>query len=155
MHGTQGNGLSKPRLVLRRHGMAKLTGVMAAAALAVPAAAAGYAAPGDSATFTGQGPNPDTQAAATFTGPGPNPDTQGLVLHRDTQGTLVLHRDGSKAVPFVADTGASATTSSDGFDWGDAMIGAGAVLGIAALGAAGLTLRRRTAIGADSVAARS
>jgi hypothetical protein len=145
MDGRQGNGLSKGRLVLRRHGMAKLTGVIAAAALAVPAAAIGYAAPGDSTTFTGPGSNPGTQAAATVADPGPNPDTQ----------ALVLHRDGSKAVPFVANVSVAPATSGDGFDWGDAMIGAGAVLGIAALGAAGLTLRRRTAVGASSVAAGS
>ena len=146
MDGRQGNGLSEQRLALRRHGMTKLAGVIAAAALVVPAAAAGYAAPGDSATFTRQGPNPGTQAAVTVANPGPNPDTQGA---------LVLHRDGSKAVPFVANVSVDHATSGDGFDWGDAMIGAGAVLGIAALGAAGLTLRRRTAVGASSIAAGS
>ena len=155
MHGRQGNGLTKRRLALRRHGTAKLAGVIGAAALAVPAAAVGYAAPGDSATFTGAGPNPATQGAAPFT-VRPNPDTQALIVHRDTQGTLVLHRDGAKAVPFVADVGVShPAASGDGFDWGDAMIGAGAVLGIAALGATGLTLRRRTAVGAGSVATGS
>jgi hypothetical protein len=155
MQERQGNEHSKRRLVLRRHGAAMVTGVIAAAALAIPAAAAGYAAPGDPTAGAGPGPNTDTQAATTFT-VRPNPDTQALVVHRDTQGTLVLHRDGAKAAPFVADVGVShAAASGEGFDWGDAMIGAGAVLGIAALGAAGLTLRRRTAVGAGSVATGS
>jgi hypothetical protein len=37
-------------------------------------------------------------------------------------GDVVLRRDGSKAVPFVSDP---APTPADGFDWGDAGIGAG------------------------------
>jgi hypothetical protein len=129
MHGKQGNGLSKPRRLVP----AKLAAAVAAAALVAPAAAAGYAAPGDS-------------GASTAPGQGGAPDRGGA---------LVLHRDGSKAVPFVADVGVRDAASGDGFDWGDAMIGGGAVLGIAALGAAGLTLRRRTAVGAGSVATGS
>jgi hypothetical protein len=50
---------------------------------------------------------------------------------------ITLHRDGSAATPFVAQVGSastsSPTTSSDGFDWGDAAIGAGAGLMAAAL----------------------
>ncbi len=44
---------------------------------------------------------------------------------------LVLRRDGSKAVPFVPYAGASSSASEpDGFDWGDAAVGAGAVLSV-------------------------
>jgi hypothetical protein len=61
---------------------------------------------------------------------------------------LVLHRDGSKAVPFVADVSAPrVVVAPDGFDWGDALIGAGAALAIVALSGSGLTLRRRRALG--------
>ena len=42
----------------------------------------------------------------------------------------VVRRDGSAAVPFVADLDAE-TPAADGFDWGDAGVGAG--LGIATL----------------------
>jgi len=57
-------------------------------------------------------------------------------------GELVLHRDGSRAVPFVADVTPTEARSADGFDWGDAAIGLGAgllvsALGIAAIGAHG------------------
>ena len=134
MHGRQGNGLSaRRRPALGPRGRATLAGALAAAALAVPAGAAGYAAPGDSARSTSSGHSGSA----------------------DTHGALVLHRDGSKAVPFVADVGARDATTGGGFDWGDALIGAGAALGIAALGGAGLTLRRRTAVGAGSVATGS
>ena len=58
------------------------------------------------------------------------------------QGTVTLHRDGSKAVPFVAEP--SGTSTAGAFDWGDAMIGAGgAVALIALIGAGGFTLRVR------------
>jgi hypothetical protein len=69
------------------------------------------------------------------------------------QGSLVLYRDPSQAETFVADVGPSTITSapSDAFDWGDAVIGAGSALGLAALVAAGfgglvLINRRRRAI---------
>jgi hypothetical protein len=55
---------------------------------------------------------------------------------------VVLHRDGSKAVPFVADVAPTGAPAADGFDWGDAAVGGGAVmivglLGLAAIGAYG------------------
>ena len=57
---------------------------------------------------------------------------------------LVLRRDGSQAVPFVAHVGPEAPATSDGFDWGAAGIGATAMLALAAIAAgAGLVLRRR------------
>jgi hypothetical protein len=53
----------------------------------------------------------------------------------DRSGGPTLRRDGSKAVPFVADVSgqsdAETAIASDGFDWGDAAIGAG--LGAAAV----------------------
>jgi len=71
-------------------------------------------------------------------------------LSHDSNPTVTLHRDGSKAVPVVADLGPEPTTAAgDGFDWGDAAIGAGAVLLVACLAmvaAAGFSGRRsRTA----------
>jgi hypothetical protein len=62
----------------------------------------------------------------------------------DSTAGITLHRDGSKATPFVAEVGTASTAtpanSGDGFDWGDAAIGAGAGLMAAAL-----------AVGASSV----
>ncbi len=60
-----------------------------------------------------------------------------------------LRRDGSKADPFVADLTATGAPAADGFDWGDAAVGVGAgvivsVLGFAAIGASGAR-RPRTA----------
>jgi hypothetical protein len=53
-----------------------------------------------------------------------------------------LRRDGSKADPFVADLAPTGVSAADGFDWGDAAVGLGAgvivgVLGLAAIGAYG------------------
>src|ERR671935_796947 len=87
-----------------------------AVALAIPAAASAYTVAGG---FTGAGSTSAQQ--------------------------VVLHRDGSQAVPFDATpSGTSATAPSDGFNWGDAMIGAGAAIAVLALiGAGGLTVRSR------------
>jgi hypothetical protein len=57
-------------------------------------------------------------------------------------GDVVLHRDGSKADPFVADLAPTGAPAADGFDWGDAAVGVGAgmivsLLGIAAISAYG------------------
>jgi hypothetical protein len=64
------------------------------------------------------------------------------------QAGIVLHRDGSQAAAFVADLSpqASAPTDGDGFNWGAAAIGAGAVLLAAALlmGGSSALGRRRT-----------
>ena len=70
---------------------------------------------------------------------------------QDDQSTIVLHRNGSQATPFVADVSdQSAAPDSavpgDGFDWGDAAIGAGAGLLAAALllgGSGAVQARRR------------
>ena len=58
---------------------------------------------------------------------------------------IILRRDGSQAVPFVADVRPEATATGDGFDWGDAGIGATAMLAIAA--GAGLVFGRRPSRG--------
>ena len=65
-----------------------------------------------------------------------------LARPADDGGALMLHRDGSRAVPFVADLTRTAAPAADGFDWGDAAVGLGAglivgVLGVAAIGAHG------------------
>ena len=54
-----------------------------------------------------------------------------------------LRRDGSKAVPFVADLGPRAPATAGGFDWGDAAIGAGAITGAMVLGLGGVLSFRR------------
>ena len=54
-----------------------------------------------------------------------------------------LRRDGSKAVPFVAQLESTAPSAADGFDWGDAAIGAGGITGVIALGLGGFLGTRR------------
>ena len=80
-----------------------------------------------------------------------------LVLHRDpdravpfdpvigTSGASVLRRDGSQAAPFVAEIGPTANSPGTGFDWGDALIGAGVAYAaiLLATGAVVLIRRRR------------
>src|SRR6476620_11730927 len=56
-----------------------------------------------------------------------------------------LQRDGSKAVLFVTGLEPVAAPAADGFDWGDAAVGAAAALGLVALGGAGLALYARLA----------
>jgi hypothetical protein len=80
-------------------------------------------------------------AAAAIAAPAFGNDGGGITLHRDGSeavpfvaqvgnGTgssashLVLHRDGSKAVPFDPTPGTTATPSHAGFSWADAAIGA-------------------------------
>jgi hypothetical protein len=111
----------------RRKGIRRKLGIrlvlaLAAVSLVLPAGAAAYTVSGD---FTGGA------AAASH--------------------QIVLHRDGSQAVPFDATPTAatSAASSSGGFDWADAMIGAGVALGLVALiGAGGFTVRNRRRIAA-------
>jgi hypothetical protein len=109
---------------LRRRAIGALAVGVTATALAVPGAAAGYSSTGDD-----------------LAGP-PSASTPPTPL----ENTVVVRRDGSAAVPFVADVGSEAPTGAagSGFDWGDAAIGAGGALGIIALlGAAGLAIRSR------------
>jgi hypothetical protein len=59
------------------------------------------------------------------------------------QGGVTLRRDGSKAVSGLI-AAPTAANSTPGFDWGDAMIGAGGALTLVALiGVGGLSLRSR------------
>ena len=54
----------------------------------------------------------------------------------DDSSAIVVRRDGAAAVPFVAQVGPETTApapAADGFDWGDAAIGAGAGLVAASL----------------------
>jgi hypothetical protein len=60
----------------------------------------------------------------------------------------VLRRDGSKAVPLVADLDVDASGAvADGFDWGDAAVGAAAAVGLMLLASTSwiVTTRRRRA----------
>jgi hypothetical protein len=60
------------------------------------------------------------------------------------QGKVVLRRDGSKAEPFVPNAGAPASsTEPNGFDWGDAAIGAGSAFFVVLLASGVLVLTRR------------
>jgi hypothetical protein len=59
-------------------------------------------------------------------------------------GKVVLRRDGSKAAPFVPNTGASVgSTEPNGFDWADAAVGAGSAFGVVLIASGVLMLTRR------------
>jgi hypothetical protein len=111
------------RLLKRRPLVTRLALAFAVVSMAIPGAAAAYTVPGD--------PSGGTSAKAD----------QGTPASHQ----VVLHRDGSQAVPFTApSTTASPNDTNGGFDWGDAMIGAGGALALVALlGAGGLTIRSR------------
>ena len=78
--------------------------------------------------------------------PSSTPSTSSLTaLSHDSIGPVAIRRDGSQAEPFVANVGSQPTTAGDGFDWGDAAIGAGAGLlaaCVAMLGSAAIGGRR-------------
>ena len=58
--------------------------------------------------------------------------------------TVAMRRDASQAEPFLASVGPTTTSaSSDGFDWGDAAIGAAIMLGLVAVGLGGVALLSR------------
>ncbi|HMC06620.1 MAG TPA: hypothetical protein VKG89_04400 [Solirubrobacterales bacterium] len=114
----------------------KLALVLATASLAVPATAVGYTDPGAQSTGHDKG------------GPAAGAPSR-------SDGNLTLRRDGSTAVPFVPAGTQTIQSSDDGFAWGDAMIGAGAALGLVAIGGAGLTVRRRGGIHPQSVPSSS
>jgi hypothetical protein len=65
---------------------------------------------------------------------------------------IALRRDGSQVEPFVAQAGPelvsdSPVNAADGFDWGDAALGAGAAMALVALGGTALfTVRRRPGV---------
>ena len=57
---------------------------------------------------------------------------------------LVLRRDGSRAEPFVAQVGPpAAVPAGDGFDWGDAAIGAAGAYALILLASGAVVLIRR------------
>jgi len=140
------------RVALRSRAATKLVGALAAASLMIPAAASGYAVPGN---VTGSGP-----AATDNTGAPVNlrfPSTATLAQHQGgstaapvnlrfpSTATLAQHQGGSTAEPFVANVSTPKAAAGDGFDWGAVLAGAGAALGIVALAGAGLTFRRHGA----------
>jgi hypothetical protein len=109
---------------LKRRAIGALAVGLTATALAIPGAAAGFSSTGDDLAGPPSASTPQT----------PLDDT------------VALRRDGSQAVPFVAEVSATppAAASGSDFDWGDAAIGAGTALGIVALlGASGLAIRSR------------
>jgi hypothetical protein len=94
-------------------------------------------------------------------------EASGVTLHRDGSKAVpfvadvatdaagssngpVLRRDGSKAVPFVADSEPTVPATADGFDWGDA--GIGAAFALATLGLAGVLVagKRRNRSGSPA-----
>ena len=109
---------------LRRRAIGALAVGVAATALAVPVAAAGFSSTGDDLAGPPSASTPPTPQ----------------------ENAVVVRRDGSAAVPFVADVSSEspAAAAASGFDWGDAAIGAGGALGIIALlGVGGLAIRSR------------
>jgi hypothetical protein len=89
------------------------------------------------------------------------PGTPAAAAKASHPGPIVLRRDGSKAVPFVRSASPSpsvavpSAAAPDGFDWGDAAIGAAGAMVVALLasGALVLTKRRRHAGVRPTVAA--
>jgi hypothetical protein len=105
-----------------------LAAALATMALVTPTALARPAGAGAGAGFAHLADGPSGVSTASATPP--------------ATGDVMLHRDGSKADPFVADLAPTGAAAADGFDWGDAAVGVGAgmivsVLGFAAIGAYG------------------
>ena len=105
--------------------------IIGALAIAAPASAA----PDQSPSTT-----PAPTAAHPFSGQGgqqpsttPTPTSAHPLSGQGDQQVVALRRDGSQAEAFVADVGGTPSATGDGFDWGDAAIGAGAGLLAAAL----------------------
>jgi ABC-type phosphate transport system substrate-binding protein len=117
------NGRNVRQQSNRRRLVSGLALALIAAALTIPAAAT--ARPID-VSSTGTAQADQTTAAA------------------QDQGAVTLRRDGSKAVAGPTTAIPTAANSASGFDWGDAMIGAGGALTLVALiGLGGLSLRNR------------
>lgn len=117
--------MTRHRRNARRRVIALVLGVCA---LAIPASAS--AAP---------------QSAASQVPHGANYSSVGAIPPQKSEPTVVvLRRDGSQAEPTVVSD--SPSYPGDGFDWGDAAVGAGAAMALVALGGAVLfTVRRRPA----------
>jgi hypothetical protein len=155
--------------------------VLGICALAIPATASAYTDRGgySSANAITGGSSDSSQPVGDSDYSSVNSIAGGSSESSDSSSDLALRRDGSKAVPFVAQvrtqsgagspgvepgqsslnaiTGPPASEptvvagspadTADGFDWGDAALGAGAAMALASLGgAAFLTVRRRTAV---------
>ena len=72
--------------------------------------------------------------------------THGASAVGSDHGKVILHRDGSKAVPFIANVGpATSATERGGFDWGDAAIGAGGAWSVMLLASGVAVVARRRA----------
>ena len=130
-----------------------LAAALATMALVTPTALARPAGAGAGAGVAHLAHAPSGVSTASATPPA----TGGVMLHRDgskavpfraypvaseSSHRVDLRRDGSKADPFVADLTATGASAADGFDWGDAAVGVGvgmivSVLGFAAIGASG------------------
>lgn len=137
----------------RRRLMLGLAAALATMALVTPTALAGPAGAGAGAGLADLGDGTSSVSTASATAP----STGDLLLHRDgsravpfraypvasgSSHQVDLRRDGSKADSFVADLAPTGASAADGFDWGDAAVGLGAgmivgVLGLAAIGAYG------------------
>ena len=97
--------MTRRRRRTRRHSIAVALGVCA---LGIPASAVAQAIDSDNRSPITRCPDGTSQPAA------------------DCSSTL--RRDGSKVAPFVADVESEPAATADGFDFGDAAIGAGVVL---------------------------
>ena len=86
-------------------------------------------------------------SAAPATGDGGRTEaTPGVPATGSDDEKVIVRRDGSSAVPFVPYVGGSSTvTERDGFDWGDAAIGAGSAFSVLLLASAVLVMTRRRA----------
>jgi hypothetical protein len=147
---------SKMRAAMRSRRRRLKLGLAAALAtmvLVAPTALARPAGAGAGAGLAHLGHEPSGVLTASAT-PAATGD---VVLHRDgskavpfranpvaseSSRRVDLRRDGSKADTFVADLAPTVAPAADGFDWGDAALGGGAVmilglLGLAAIGAYG------------------
>ncbi len=97
--------MTRRRRRTRRHSIAVALGVCA---LAVPASAVALPIGIDNRAAIARSSAGTSQPAADY--------------------SSTLRRDGSKAAPFVADVESEPAATADGFDLGDAAIGAGVVL---------------------------
>ena len=145
-------------MTLKQHQFTALGLVLVLAAILAPSASAQpidqvgpgslpASSSGESATAPRQVlPNPDNQQPASGSAAVDSSTASTLphgVQYSSTQATTrssepALRRNGSEAVPFVADVQPSAPATASGFDWGDAGIGAGAAFALTMIGIGGM-----------------
>jgi hypothetical protein len=83
-------------------------------------------------------------APATGDGGGANAATPASAAAGGDDDKVIVRRDGSKAVPFVANLGpSSGSTQPDGFDWGDAAISAGGAVSVMLVASGLIAVTRR------------